>query len=220
MVAALPPPELSEIELRFVEEYCVDLQPTAAAKRAGIPASTASRRGNEMLRQDQIKYAIDIRRDEMNKQSVVSAEWVRTQLKAIVERCMQASPVMIRGTGGEMVESGEYKFDSNGANKALEHLGKHIGMFKDHTVITIEHELKQLTDTQLALRRKALIEEHAALDLVPAADGVFEPAIPQPEKGESNEQHANAGTGSGSTGTDQPGDGDAVESVEFIPGGR
>lgn len=30
---------------------------------------------------------------------------------------------------GEMVETGEYAFDSNGANKSTELIGKHIGMF-------------------------------------------------------------------------------------------
>ena len=131
------------------------------------------------------------------KSSIVSAEWVRTKLKEIVERSMQAVPVMVRGSNGEMVESGEYKYDSNGANKALEHLGKHIGMFKDTTVITIETELKQLTPEQLTARTKALVDELQALDLVQGQDGVFrdpaDVAAQQQLQGEANERPSTDG---------------------------
>jgi len=172
----LPTIEYTEQELRFIEEYCVDLNPKQAALRAGHLKTTAGRWAQDLLRDTRIQHGIDLRREEMNKASVVSAEWIRTRLKTVAERCMQAEPVMIR-EGGKMVESGEYKFDSNGANKALEHLGKHIGMFIERSVVTIETELKQLTDEQLNARLKALIEESATLDLVQNAAGIFEAPI-------------------------------------------
>lgn len=50
---------------------------------------------------------------------------------------MTAEPVMIR-IGNDMVESGEYVFDSTGANKATEMIGKMIGVFeKDNTQKTV-----------------------------------------------------------------------------------
>ena len=36
----------------------------------------------------------------------------------------------------KLVPTGEYQFDSSGANKATELIGKHLGMFKE----TIKHE--------------------------------------------------------------------------------
>jgi phage terminase small subunit len=42
---------------------------------------------------------------------------------------MTAEPVMIK-VDGEWVESGEYQFDSAGANKATENLGKIVGVFE------------------------------------------------------------------------------------------
>lgn len=180
MTGSYLPPGLSDHQLRFVEEYCVDLAPAAAARRAACPNKNASFWAREQLANPEVKQAIDIRLQELSKQSIVSAEWVRVKLKEMVERCMQDVPVMVK-KGDEMVESGEYKFDSNGANKSLELLGKHIGMFKDLSVVTIETELKSLTTEQLELRRAALLEEHRALDMVQNGEGVFELAA-EPEK--------------------------------------
>ncbi len=44
---------------------------------------------------------------------------------------MQAEPVLVF-QDGQWVESGEYKYDSAGANKATEMIGKHIGFFETH----------------------------------------------------------------------------------------
>lgn len=56
-------------------------------------------------------------------------EWVISRLMTVVERCMQAEPVMAK-VGGEWQETGEYKFDALGANQALKMLGDTLGMFK------------------------------------------------------------------------------------------
>ena len=48
----------------------------------------------------------------------------------VYRRCMTATPVMKYDQAqGDWVESGIYEFDSKGALKALELLGKNIGMF-------------------------------------------------------------------------------------------
>lgn len=52
-------------------------------------------------------------------------EWVITRLMTVVERCMQEQPVMVKGK-----PTGEYKFDSTGANNALRMLGDTMGLFK------------------------------------------------------------------------------------------
>lgn len=174
---------LDDFELRFVEEYCVDLNHKQAAIRAGERSERAGARGRNLLRKQEIQQAIDVRLAELSKQSVVNAEYVRSRLKEVVERCMQQVPVMekIRGEGGktELAPTGEYKFDAGGANKALELLGKHLGMFSEHTTITIEHELKALTQDQLNARIIAMQAEHQLLTLEPGADGVYTASEPQ-----------------------------------------
>lgn len=59
---------------------------------------------------------------------VIDRAWVIARLTENVERAMQNQPVMV---GGEA--SGEYKYDGSVANKALELLGKEIGMFVDRS---------------------------------------------------------------------------------------
>lgn len=176
--------EFDDFELRFIEEYCVDLNHKQACIRCGEKPERAGTRGRNLLRKQEIQQAIDVRLAELSKQSVINAEYVRSRLREVVERCMQATPVLekVRGDGGktELVPTGEYKFDAGGANKALELLGKHLGMFSEHTTITIEHELKSLTQEQLDGRIAAMAAEHALLTLQPGADGVYEvPEEPQ-----------------------------------------
>jgi hypothetical protein len=122
-------------------------------------------RGRRLLRKPEIMQAIDVRLAELSKHSVINAEYVRSKLKEIVERCMQAVPVMekVRGEGGktELVPTGEFKFDAGNANKALELLGKHLGMFSEHTGDDHrEHELKALTQEQVDARIARMMEEH------------------------------------------------------------
>lgn len=53
-------------------------------------------------------------------------EWVISRLMTVVDRCMQAEPVLDRK--GE--PTGKFQFDSAGANTALRMLGDTMGLFK------------------------------------------------------------------------------------------
>lgn len=114
---------------RFCQEYVIDLNGTQAAIRAGYSEKTANEQAARMLANVSIKAKITELQSDIAKSLGISAEWIIERLKQVAERCMQAEPVMIRD-GKEMIESGEYKFDSSGANKALELLGKHVGVFE------------------------------------------------------------------------------------------
>lgn len=56
----------------------------------------------------------------------LNREWVISRLMTVVDRCMQAEPVLDRK--GE--PTGEFQFDSAGANTALRMLGDTMGLFK------------------------------------------------------------------------------------------
>jgi phage terminase small subunit len=56
----------------------------------------------------------------------IDREWVLARLVENANRAMQAEPVKV---GGE--KTGEYKYDGSVANRALELLGKELGMFID-----------------------------------------------------------------------------------------
>ena len=122
--------KLTAKQQAFVDEYLIDLNATQAAIRAGYSLNTAAEMGWENLRKPRIKEAIDEILNKRSEKLHISAEYVLGSLKTIAERCMQGEPVM-RKEGNEWVETGEWKFDSNGANKSLELLGKHLKLFTE-----------------------------------------------------------------------------------------
>lgn len=70
-------------------------------------------------------------------EAVISAAQILRDLETIKQRCMQGEEVM-EMRDGELVGTGEWKFDSRGALKACELQGAHLGMWKQ----THEHSGK------------------------------------------------------------------------------
>lgn len=114
----------------FCEEYLIDLNATQAAIRAGYTEKSARVTACKMLTNANIESKISELMSARSELTGLNAQWVISRLKSVVDRCMTAEPVMVRGDDG-MEESGEYKFDSSGANRSLELLGKHLHLFTD-----------------------------------------------------------------------------------------
>jgi phage terminase small subunit len=102
--------ELRPKQQRFVDEYLIDLNATQAAIRAGYSAKTARQIGEQNLSKIDIKEAIQARMAARAQNTEVTQEWV---VKAIKKNYEEART--------------EKEF--NAVNKALELLGKHVGMF-------------------------------------------------------------------------------------------
>ncbi|UJP04426.1 MAG: hypothetical protein LZF61_05950 [Nitrosomonas sp.] len=95
----------------------------------------------------------------------LNREWVISRLMRVVERCMQAEPV-VKLIDGDLVETGEYQFDSRGANTALKALGEVIGLFRpvetkpgDEFAHLSDAELKRIA-TELASQIGLLPEKN------------------------------------------------------------
>jgi phage terminase small subunit len=132
---------LNDKQERFCQEYVIDLNATQAAIRAGYSKKTAYSLGQRLLKKAEIIARIEELKKEIADKNKLSAEWVIEELKKVHRRCMQAEPVMKWDyEKKQMVETGEYVFDSKGANRALELMGKHISMF------TEKLEVKDTTD--------------------------------------------------------------------------
>ncbi|MDQ6769848.1 MAG: terminase small subunit [Gemmatimonadota bacterium] len=118
---------LTDKQLRFVEEYLVDLNATGAAVRAGYSKRTAQEQGSRLLSNVMVSKAVAAGRDARSERTGLSQDYVVTRLQKIAERAMQDVPVY----DSEGTETGVYTFQGSVANRALELLGKHLGMFTD-----------------------------------------------------------------------------------------
>lgn len=126
-------PKLTDKQKAFVRQYLVDLNATQAAIRAGYSERTASRIGPQLLGKTCVREAIEKAQAKRARRVEVTQDYVLSNLVEVVERTMQRAPVLDRK--GEQVTDEEgravWTFDAKGANRALELLGKHLGIFTD-----------------------------------------------------------------------------------------
>ena len=85
----------------------------------------------------------------------VSKAWVIAKLVENVERAMQAVPVLDRQGN----PTGDYTYQGNVANRALELIGKEYGMFIDRKEIGGAGAFDHLDDDELSKTIEALAEE-------------------------------------------------------------
>jgi len=74
--------KLTEKQKRFVQEYLVDLNATAAAKRAGYSEKSASRIAVELLNKTQVSAEIQKQQAKRQKRVEITQEKVLEELAA------------------------------------------------------------------------------------------------------------------------------------------
>ena len=111
----------------FVAEYLVDLNATQAAVRAGYSKKTAYSVGHENLKKPEVAAAIQEAMEVRSQRTEIAQDWILEQLKLVYEASIEARPVYDKN--GK--EKG-FSFNPAAANRALELLGKHQGMFTDN----------------------------------------------------------------------------------------
>ena len=140
--------ELTKKQEMFCLEYLVDLNATQAAMRAGYSEKTAGKIGSENLKKPEVQERLAELMRERSEKTKIDAAWVLTQAAKVHQMCMQAEPVIV---GGE--PTGEYKFDSSGANKSLEIIGKHVDvqafLTKQETKVTLSDDFDALIGESL-----------------------------------------------------------------------
>jgi phage terminase small subunit len=115
--------------------------------------ATIDRNAYELARDNKIATRIEQLTNELKSRNMVTVEWVVNNLKSVAERCMQAEPLYNKD--GDIVE---YTFQANGANKSLELIGKHLGMFTDK-IESINHNINEDLDNLPSEQRQARIDE-------------------------------------------------------------
>ena len=109
---------------------------TRAAKDAGYSERSARNAGYRLMKNEDIKAYLAQINEISTANSGVTHEYVLGTLKEMVERCMQKAKVLdkkgdqvyIEAADGKLVPA--YTFNSAGAAKGLELLGKHLGTFE------------------------------------------------------------------------------------------
>lgn len=156
---------MTKKQKRFVEEYLIDLNATQAAIRAGYSPDTSYSIGQENLKKPEIKAHIDKAMAERSKRTGVNADRVVMELakiafinatdvidpktatvkeSALPEDTAAIQSVKVKTFGEDGLER-EIKMADK--LKALELLGKHLGMFKDKLELSgMEFEKSKLDD--------------------------------------------------------------------------
>ena len=117
---------LNDKQKQFCEEYIIDLNGTQAAIRAGYSAKTANEQAAQLLAKLSIQEYVQKIKNERSERVKYSQDELMRDILEVKNRCLQANPVLDK----EGNETGIWKFDSNGANKALDMLAKHVGFYE------------------------------------------------------------------------------------------
>lgn len=120
--------ELKPKHERFCQEYIIDYNGSQAAIRAGYKEKSARGQASELLTNPNILARIRELQQDQIKRLAISQDYVVLQLIDTYNCCREPKPVMKYDyEARQWVESGMYQFDSKGALKALELLGRHLG---------------------------------------------------------------------------------------------
>jgi len=123
-----PDDKLTPKQRAFVEAYIRTKHGVNSAREAGYKGEykTLSAVAVENLEKPLIKRAIFEANNARIQSLQISHDTVIGWLQEVRVRSMQQEPVL--NSKGE--ETGEYRYDSNGAIRASELIGKHFGMWK------------------------------------------------------------------------------------------
>ncbi|WP_050698028.1 terminase small subunit [Anaeromassilibacillus senegalensis] len=160
---------------RFVEEYLVDLNATQAAIRAGYSPESAGSIGSENLHKPEIRTRIDKAMAERSKRTGINADRVLMELGKIAfinatdvinmddatilseanrDDTAAIASVKVKTIPGEDGDGVEREIRLADKLKALELLGKHLGLFTDKVEVKgqIDTGQKKLEDILSQLR--------------------------------------------------------------------
>ena len=162
---------MTDKQKRFVEEYLIDLNATQAAIRAGYSPKTANEQGNRLLTNVSVQTELNKQMAKRSKRTGVTQDRVVRELAKIAFLDMtqvvdsygrirdDAAPedraciesIKYKSSSSDQGESVEREVKVASKLKALELIGKHLGMYRDKLniegvvpiVISGEDELKE-----------------------------------------------------------------------------
>ena len=120
-------------QMRFCDEYLIDLNATQAAIRAGYSKRTAGAIGTENLQKPIIKEYIAARMAEKDKELIADQDEVLAYLTAVLRGETQAEIVVVENIGDftSRARTMSKAPDEKERLKAAELLGKRYSLFTD-----------------------------------------------------------------------------------------
>ena len=136
--------KLRERQKRFVEEYLVDLNATQAAIRAGYSEKTAMEQGYQLLQKTSVQKAIEEAQNKRLERIQISQDEVIRRLLENADIASGKKAIVLtqirKSEDGEIVgdDVAQFVYEPSSVNKALELLGKHLGMFANKVDVTTD----------------------------------------------------------------------------------
>lgn len=143
---------MTKKQKRFVEEYLIDLNATQAAIRAGYSPDTAQEQSSRLLSNVMIKAAVDQEMAERSKRTGINADRIVRELAKIAlvntgkvinvedatirddatdDDLAAVQSVKVKKSYSETGEMTEREVRMSDKVRALELLGRHLGMWND-----------------------------------------------------------------------------------------
>lgn len=178
--------KLNARQQRFVEEYLIDLNATQAAIRAGYRERSADVHASRLLGIDKVRDAVAKAMAGRSKKTEITQERVLLELARIAFG--DNRKLMTWGPGGVVLKSSDdlseddaalvsevsetvtekgsnIKIKTNDKMKAIELLGRHLGMFREKLEVTGGDggpiQYKNLTDEEKQQRITELLAKRA-----------------------------------------------------------
>ncbi len=132
------PTQISKLKpkhVRFANEYVIDRNATKAATRTGYSPKSAHNQGARLIKKEGIALLINQLEEKAADSLGINHHYVLSNMKEVVERCMQHAKVLDKKGDQVYIESIEgdlvpaYTFNAMGAVKGLELLGRRINTF-------------------------------------------------------------------------------------------
>jgi phage terminase small subunit len=147
-------PRLTDKQLRFVQEYLIDLNATQAAKRAGYSAKTAEQGGAQLLRNIKVAAAIKSAQGARAERTQITQDRVLKEyariafsnmkdfaefgpegvaLKDLAAMDDDAARCVAEVSESTSKDGGSVRFKLHDKKGALDSIARHLGMFTDKT---------------------------------------------------------------------------------------
>lgn len=130
----VPAGELTDKELRFIDEYLIDCNGTRAASAAGYEGTNIRIVASRLLQKLTISRILAERRKQLSDERHITVGIIIDNLMETYSRAMQQEAVLEWDSEKkEMAPSGEWQFDGKTATRSMELVAKMLGYIDSKT---------------------------------------------------------------------------------------